>query len=417
MRIGNLATLGKVWGYLKYHHPHVTLGRLHWDYELFRVLPAVLDAKDRAAANAALLHWIENLGLIAPRKPCAKLDESDLDLRPNLDWLANKALLGEELSHGLQSIRDNRVPGRQFYISTVPNIGNPSFNHELGYQRLKFPDAGFQLLGLYRFWNIVEYWSPNREITGQDWNSVLTEFIPRVALAKTPEAYQLELMALIASMHDGHAGLSSALPVGPPAGKCQLPVTVRFIENLPVITGFSSADGQPSVAGLKIGDVVTELDAVPLAKLVENWEPYYAASNQAARLREIGRTMTRGECGESSIGARRDNQQLNFKVNRVPSAGGDSSGFTHDLPGPAFRLLSDDVAYLRLSSVKAADAAHYIEQASGTKGLIVDIRNYPSELWFLRWDLSSSITKPRSRASPYALCPIPAPSTGRSPCH
>jgi C-terminal processing protease CtpA/Prc len=37
------------------------------------------------------------------------------------------------------------------------------------------------------------------------------------------------------------------------------------------------------------------------------------------------------------------------------------------------------VAYLKLSSVKVADAAAYIRDAAGTKGLIIDIRNYPSE--------------------------------------
>ena len=37
---------------------------------------------------------------------------------------------------------------------------------------------------LYRFWNIIEYWSPNREIVGEDWDGVLRQFLPRVMLAK-----------------------------------------------------------------------------------------------------------------------------------------------------------------------------------------------------------------------------------------
>ena len=43
-QIENLAMLGKVWGFLKYHHPSVTAGKHHWDYELFRVLPKLLAA-------------------------------------------------------------------------------------------------------------------------------------------------------------------------------------------------------------------------------------------------------------------------------------------------------------------------------------------------------------------------------------
>jgi hypothetical protein len=53
--------------------------------------------------------------------------------------------------------------------------------------------------------------------------------------------------------------------------------------------------------------------------------------------------------------------------------------YTHDLPGDTFLLLSEDVAYLKLSPAKTADVDHYLEAASKTKGLIIDIRNYPSE--------------------------------------
>ncbi|HEY0252906.1 MAG TPA: hypothetical protein VGC41_15330, partial [Kofleriaceae bacterium] len=37
IQIENLATLGKVWGFLAYHHPKVTHGDLHWDAELLRI--------------------------------------------------------------------------------------------------------------------------------------------------------------------------------------------------------------------------------------------------------------------------------------------------------------------------------------------------------------------------------------------
>src|ERR1700733_674191 len=52
---------------------------------------------------------------------------------------------------------------------------------------------------------------------------------------------------------------------------------------------------------------------------------------------------------------------------------------THDQPGDPFRLLSPDVAYIKLSTIKAADLPEYFDKAKNTKGLIVDIRNYPSE--------------------------------------
>jgi len=378
VQVENVAMLGKVWGFLKYHHAKVTSGELHWDYELIRVLPTILDAPDRGAANSALVRWIERLGPVAPCNPCAKLEENDLHLQPDLRWIDEEARLGKELSQTLRSIRDKRTIGKQFYVSLVPGVGNPSFKHELDYAGLKLPDFGFQLLALYRFWNIIEYWFPYRDVMEEDWDRVLSEFIPKIALARNSESYQRELMALVANVHDGHANLWSSLDVRPPVGKCQIPLKIRFVEKSPVVAGFGTTEAA-TTSGLKVGDIITELDGVPVQKLIESWAPYYADSNEAARLRDIAAFMTRGACGESAIDVRREGRDIKLKSERVPSHSSDAARGWHDLPGDTFRRLSDEIAYLKLSSVKTADVSHYIEAAAGTKGLIIDIRNYPSE--------------------------------------
>jgi hypothetical protein len=83
----NLVLLGKVWGFIKYHHPVVTTGQRQWDFELLRVMPLVLAAPDRAAAETVMHQWIEKLGPIADCKPCASLDVKELQLAPKLEWL------------------------------------------------------------------------------------------------------------------------------------------------------------------------------------------------------------------------------------------------------------------------------------------------------------------------------------------
>jgi hypothetical protein len=88
---------------------------------------------------------------------------------------------------------------------------------------------------------------------------------------------------------------------------------------------------------------------------------------------------------------------------RVPATAIDQPpSSTHDLPGPTFQLLSSDVAYLKLSSVKAADAASYVRSAAGTRGLILDIRNYPSE--FMVFSLGQLLV---SQPTPFARFTFP----------
>jgi GH35 family endo-1,4-beta-xylanase/C-terminal processing protease CtpA/Prc len=376
-QIENLTTLGKVWGFLKYHHPIIIAGKRHWDYDLFRVLPAILAAKDRRTANAALVQWIGKLGPVEACKPCASLEKANLHFGPRLNWLGDAARLGTELSKTLQEIHRNRIAGKQFYLSLTPGVGNPAFENEPGYQGYKLPDTGLQLLGLYRFWNIIEYWSPYRNLVTGDWDKVLSEFVPRVALAKDAEDYQRALMALIARFQDTHSNLWSSLRHRPPVGDCQLPLTVRFIENRPVVT--ESFEQPP--AAMKRGDIIESLDGSPVGALIERWKPYYAASNVPTRLRDIARSMGRGTCGDARVGVRRGSDTLQLTARRVPPASLPEAArrTAHDRAGEIFQRLSDDVAYLKLSSVKSAEAAKYIDSAAGTKGLIIDIRNYPGE--------------------------------------
>src|SRR5262245_9194215 len=380
VQITNVATLGKVWGFLKYHHPVVTAGKRHWDFELFRVMPKVLAARDRDTANAALRDWIQGLGDVAPCSPCMTLRADDLHLSPDVDWIDQETVLGRELARLLRKIYESRTPAPQFYVSLARNNGNPVFENEPSYPNVRFPDVGYQLLALYRFWNAVAYWYPDRNVMDQNWNTVLVEFIPRLAGAKDKDEYQLEMLALIGRVTDTHANLWSLPPqFRPPAGGCQLPVVTRFVENQAVVTGYSEATAGPAT-GLKIGDVIERLDSVPVGELVERWAPYYPASNQPTRLRDISRGLTRGACTSVRAGIHRETQIMTITAQRLPLASlSQTERTTHDLPGPTFRMLSDDVAYLKLSSVKASQVSEYITRAKGTKGMVIDIRNYPSE--------------------------------------
>jgi len=68
-------------------------------------------------------------------------------------------------------------------------------------------------------------------------------------------------------------------------------------------------------------------------------------------------------------------------IGRAPMTEGElRSDPFHDLPGEgAFRLLLQDVAYLKLSKVESAKVTQYVHAAAGTKGWVIDIRNYPAE--------------------------------------
>lgn len=365
IQVANLATLARVWGFLKYHHPLVTAGQRQWDFDLLRIMPVILAAPDSAHANDELAAWIDRLGPISACNPCIPAPAGDLSEKAPIAWIYDQKSLGLSLSQRLQSVYANRT-GRQFYVS-LTKAGNPSFDHELAYPQLPFPDTGAQLLGLFRWWNILQYWAPYREAAGQDWAAILSDFIPTLALAKDKTAYQLALFDLIAKASDSHANLWSSLALRPPVGDCAIPVVLRFVDGKAVVYGADAARTfQP-------GDVVDELDGAPVPSLVSQWSPYYAASNESSRQRDLAANLTRGSCGQVAVSVLRDARRRNISAERVKFA---PPAIHH---GDAFRMLSPEVAYMDLSDLKAVDVPGYFEKARRTKGLIIDIRNYPAE--------------------------------------
>src|SRR5262249_39052744 len=153
---------------------------------------------------------------------------------------------------------------------------------------------------------------------------------------KDRETYELEMMAMIARVRDTHANLWSSLQTRPPTGTCQIPITVRFVEERAVITE------APEASGMKRGDTIVALDGVSLTELMERWKPYYAASNDTRVLNDMARVLTRGACGDAKVRVRRGSEAIDIAAKRETPP--QQQPGWHDLPGDTFRRLSNDVA-------------------------------------------------------------------------
>lgn len=317
VQVENLALLGRVWGFLKYHHPKVTAGQLNWDYELFRVVPNVLAASDRAAAIGGITEWMEAVGAPERCTACSRVP-AEFHLGPPIDWIRDTNTLGRALSARLVSVYENRSAAReQYYVRHDPDIGHPDFSNENAYADQPFPDAGFRLLALYRWWSIIEYWFPYRDVLDADWGDVLVEYIPRLMTVADADSYRLTMIEVIARVDDAHANLWKSRGVQPPFGAARLPIVVRFVEGAAVVTGFSNpALGRAT--GLEVGDVIETIGGARVDSLVKALRPYYSASNEPTRLRDIAVKLTKGPAGPVTISVRRAERRFELVAERAP---------------------------------------------------------------------------------------------------
>jgi C-terminal processing protease CtpA/Prc len=370
-KIENLELLGRIWGFLKYHHPVIAKGKYNWDNELFRILPAYLNVNDSQQRDKLLIRWIHKYGSIPKCKECTATPDTAF-IKPDISWIEHSNI-SRKLKKTLQHIYLNRNQGKHYYIYTMPIAWNPVFIHEIDYKGSENPDAGLRLLALYRYWNMIHYFFPSKYLTGKDWNGVLKEYIP--CFIKAPDRLEYELTAsmLIGEICDTHAFLQGFEEIELARGNKQVPVHVRFIENRLVITERYTGD-----VPLKIGDVITHIDGKPVEDIVDSVKKYYPASNEVARLRNIAGDLLRSnklsihidylssevmEQKEIYLGAR-SQMAYYLKINEDTAK--------------CYRFIDEDIGYITLKNIKEEDISVIKEKFMNTKGIIIDIRNYPS---------------------------------------
>ncbi len=294
--LNDLVLMGKVWGFLKYYHPAIASGKYNWDYELFRVIPNFLASKNKQERDKFLLQWINELGLI---EPCTECKETGINafLTPDLTWVYESSLT-KELQEKLNYIYSNRSQSGHYYIGAMPS-GNPQFKNEKAYNKMHYPDDGFRLLAIYRYWNIIQYFSPYKHLIDKSWDDVMKEYIPKFLSAKNELEYELTALKLIGEIKDTHAYLrGGSNQIKQLKGQYYPPVYAQIIEHKLVVTDFYTSDPSENKKmskkiGLNVGDIITSIDSVDINMLIQEKLELYPASNYSTQLRNIAPDLLR----------------------------------------------------------------------------------------------------------------------------
>ncbi|WP_417359659.1 S41 family peptidase [Galbibacter sp.] len=373
--IRNLELLGRVWGFLKYHHPEIAQGNYNWDYELFRVLPNYFETKNDNERDNFIINWINLLGEIKKCKKCKPTAENAF-LKPDLTWIEKQ---NEDLKNKLLYVYNNRSQGKHYYIGMTANVGNPEFKNENPYSNMPYPDDGFRLLSLYRYWNMINYFFPYKHLMDEDWNKKLSEYIPLFINAKDELEYELAAIQIIGDIQDTHANLwGGADKIDEWKGVNYAPVHVRFIENQLVVTDYYNQELKNEV-GLKIGDIITEINGMPIQEIVKEKLRYYPASNLPTRLRDISADLLRSNSDRIDIVFVTGNS--NHQKNTLKLYPKDSLGiyrWYRKSDNKSFKMLDNNIGYVTLQTIKEEDIPKIKSEFKDTKGIIIDIRNYPS---------------------------------------
>lgn len=368
--IENLKKLGLIWGYLKYYHPGVAEGNYNWDYELFRIYKKTENASSEQRDHI-FTDWIKGLGKFQTAK---NSEPKNVKIKPDLDWITNSGF-SKELTELLLQLKDAKRPKVNYYVDFFPNVDNPDFRHENPYREMKYPDEGFRLLSLYRYWNIIQYYFPYKNLIEEDWKGVLKEFIPKFINAKDETEYNLASLELIGRIHDTHANIwGNSKSLEKYFGERYSPVKLTFAENKPVVDGFYD-ENLGTQTGLKKGDVITEINGENMDNIIKNMLKYLPASNYPTQLRDISRKLLRSNAETINLTILRDGKTEEKAIKTYAY----SDIKIKKEPKEFFKMLDGNIAYVYMGSVNADLLPEVFEKIKNTKGLVIDFRSYPSD--------------------------------------
>jgi C-terminal processing protease CtpA/Prc len=376
-----LAGLCKVWGLLKYYHPDVAGGPIDWDQTLVEAVPRVQAAQTRDDLNHEMMVLARTAGLDLPPGPAAGA------LLPSeaFGWLDDDDVFDPVVAAYLKLIVTGNQPApANRYVKGVQGVDNPDFSGDTaGYNGPTFPDEAHRLLALFRYWNMVEYFCPNRDLIDRNWEDVLQEFVPRMQQATSATEYHLALAELIANLDDTH-GIAGSTLVQNYWGSYRVPVRTRLIEGQTLIVQVYPRL-MSAGADLRVGDVITQIDGTPVATARGRFKKYINASNPDSLERDVDTLLLRSTTKAARSLVVTHDGGASATVSVVPASLTDwNNDYYASLDTTSYRMLSDNIGYIGMGVLQNADVPAVMQALKNTRAIIIDLRRYPHEtMWTL----------------------------------
>jgi len=362
---GKLASLCKVWGFLKYYHPAVASGDINWDAELINKIRPVLNAKDKEELNIIYAGWINSLGPAGPPVLTSATHTTD---NSYLTWTTTDEYFTDDVRHLIRDVVQHRHTGSNHYAVGKELLTGKTFKNELTYDSLQNPGREMRLLALARYWNIVEYYFPSKYMIGEDWQNVLTGMIPRFYF-DTSAPYQQALAELTARIHDSHGWYAS------PADTLlyRTPFAITIIEGKALVMRITN-DSLARIDDIRQGDIITAVNNVPVSTCIAEHRKYINYSNENGALRNLAYAcICRGADREVTLSLERNGASLTKVAHRYPAAVTNAK----DIAQPHFKMLNENIGYVNMGILKPREVKKMYKMMAHTKAVIFDTRNYP----------------------------------------
>lgn len=363
LQIHAIVQASRIWGFAKYHHPAFASRSINADAEYFCLLNEVLQAPD-SMKNDICLKWISGLGPYAIRD---KEDDENIETFNDFNWISDSLHLGKALSDSLMRLR-NADPENNRYVKQTPV--NVSYI-ETQYSDIPKDDVAYRLLGVAKFWNAVDSYSPNRNLTDRPWDDVLAEYI---ALAfDRSVSFSALYSRMVSELCDTHVN-SWYVPI---FGGRFVPLMCQFAEDRLFVTDTCSL--VPN--NFEIGDEIILIDSVSPIKRLDELAPYIPHSNRSSLLRDGSYATLLTAKNEACVEYVRGGKTYTTMISSVDGSKFVNRRFSSQNTStkPGFKEVAGGIGYINISNLTCKDEQDLENFLASCDKLIIDLRAYPAE--------------------------------------
>jgi len=372
----------KVWGFLKYFHSEVAKGDLDWDSELISTVSNVKNDTSNDDFNLSLSNMIDNAGIMEKRGYPLYDAHDSLKYNLELSWLSDSTL-SDSVSAKLDTVETMFRRQNNYYVGEAWAGGNPTFETDNQYYEWGvnlYPNEEYRLLSFFRYWNIINYFFPYKNIMDQNWDSTLVEFIPKIINSSDATSFHLSFLELTTRINDGHAAFYSKEFYENILGYYQPPLTLKYIENETIVTGVFVEN-----PAIKIGDVIKSVDGHDIYTLRTSLQKYSAGSNTPGINKKINWRILSGSYGQVQFLVENQNGQNTVTLNR--NLDWTDYAATIAAKGPIWKIIEADsgiFGYVDMGILEVDSIEAMFEDLWDTEAIIFDLRNYPrGTMWYM----------------------------------
>ena len=363
--------LCKAWGICKYFHPSASNGSINWDsvllkkYEDLKSNPMDVDSivTSMIIINNGEIdvdHYINSHDSLYVDSLYCSLCFENHSMSPNLTSMLKNLMLNNYDS--------------LYYIQYEKPVGNTSTIMEKdAFSGLEMTEE-IAVLAIFRYWNVINYFYPYKNIIPTDWNSQLSYSLKRLFLCKCELDYLQLLKELTAQICDSHSSFYCVRYYSNFVTK-QLPFLLRFINDSLVIKDDFGLTSTNSI--LCKGDVILKLNNIPIDSIkAQKWNAL-SGSNENSKYTSLAfqlRWTTEDSVRVSYFSSGE------IKETTIESVSNEDFFYLYTenkKKRDSISFITSNIGYINPEYLTIEMIPSVFEMFCDTKAIIFDLRNYP----------------------------------------